>query len=209
MRVLHDWEHGSVASSDVPPHRSGRVDNAVQWLVPLGRRYGYAAMLSLAAGYTLAIGLLARQGAMPVPAPFLRIPDESYYLWSTWFIGLVLLAGWLLAAAAMHLSAHALGGTGTFEDLAPTLGMAIAVASTTTLLPDLLMGILGNYGGEWTAAWYGRTLITGYLTVYVALFLMLFPAVVRAVYGLRSWRAIASGSSAFFLYQAFLFIFVR
>jgi hypothetical protein len=87
-----------------------RLVRPVEWLAgPVGRRYGYAGMLSLAGGYTLAIVLLARQGAMPVPAPFLRIPDESYYLWSAWFIGPVLLAGWLVAAAAMQLSARALG----------------------------------------------------------------------------------------------------
>lgn len=209
MATRQQGQDRSTARAGAPAPLSNRVLGATRTLLgPAGRRYGYAAMLALAASYTLVIALLARQGAMPTPAPFLRIPDEDYYLWSVWFIGPVLIAGWLLAAASMHLLACWLGGEGSFDALAPTLGTVIAVASTATLIPDLIMGFLGIYGGEWTLAWYGRLLIIGWLTLYVALFVVLFPATVRALYGLRGWRAGAAGLGAFALYQTFLFVFV-
>jgi hypothetical protein len=175
-----------------------------------GRRWrGTVAMLALAGGYTLAVSLLAQQGATPVPSPFLRIPDETYYWWSMVFIGPVLLAGWLLAAAMVQLWGRTVGGIGAFEDLASVLGLVIAGASLATLLPDLVMGTLGIYGGTWTTTWYGRGLILGWLSLYLTLFLIGFPAATRVVHRLPTRQAALIGGCGFVVYQGFIFLFIR
>lgn len=195
-----------------PAHRGSprRVTSILRGVRdPDARRFGYGAMVALAGGYTLAIALLARQGATPIPAPFLRIPDEIYYLWAIAFTGPALLAGWLLATAVMQLTARVAGGTGAFEDLAGAIGVVTAIASLATLIPDLVMGGLGIYGGAWTTTWPGQVLINGWLTLYVVLFLVWLPTAVRAVHGLSRGRAAVVGAGGFVSYQGFIFIFVR
>lgn len=189
--------------ASTPKVRAGLLD----W--PVKRRAGYLAMTTIACAYTVVFGLMALHGLDPVPDPWLRIPADRYYLWSVAFSGPALLAGWLLAAATMQLWARTLGGEGAFEDLAATLGVATALATLATLIPDLAMNVLGIYGDPWTKTWWGWTLAIGWMTAYVVLFLVGYPRAVRAVHGLSRARAALVGVSGFLLYQGFIFIFIR
>lgn len=185
----------------------GRVSSLLDW--PVKRRSGYLAMLAIASAYTVVCGLLAWRGVDPVPGPWLRIPAESYYLWALLFYGAALLAGWLLAAAVMQLWARALDGVGVFEDLVATLGMATALATLPTLVPDLVTNLFGIYDGPWSKSWWGWSLAIGWMTAYLVLFLTLYPRAVRAVHGLNRRRSLFVGLGGFVLYQGFIFIFIR
>lgn len=166
-------------------------------------------MLALASAYTVVCALLAWRGVDPVPAPWVAIPADSYYLWAIVFYGPALLAGWLLAAAVIQLWARALGGTGAFEDLVPALGLATALATLATLIPDLVMNVLGVYDGPWSKTWWGWSLAIGWMTAYVVLFFVLYPRAVRAVHGLTRARAVLVGVGGFVVYQGFIFVFIR
>jgi hypothetical protein len=195
-------EHPALA-----PKARGRISSLLAW--PVKRRSGYLAMLAIASAYTVVCALLAWRGVDPVPGPWLRIPAESYYLWALLFYGATLLAGWLLAAAVMQLWARALGGVGAFEDLVATLGMATALATLPTLVPDLVTNLLGIYDGPWSKTWWGWSLAIGWMTAYLVLFLTLYPRAVRAVHGLNRRRSLFVGLGGFVLYQGFIFVFIR
>ena len=107
---------------------------------------------------------MAGHGLEPVPDPWVRIPSDRYYSWLILFGGVTLMAGWLLAAAVGQLCGRALGGRGQFEDLAASLGLTTALATLTTLVPDLVMNVLGIYGSPWSKTWWGWTLAVGWMS---------------------------------------------
>jgi hypothetical protein len=184
---------------------------------PARLRRGLLALAALAVAYMACILLLAIGGARPGTDPWLAIPLDTYFYWEALFIGPVIFAGGMLAAAAIHLTARAVGGRGEFDDGMALVGTATAIASLATLVPDTIIGALLCAGVIEAAAWMdGVThpsptlaFVWSYLFLYVAAFLALYPAVARVAYGLRGVRAVLTGVTGFAVYQAFLYIFVR
>jgi peptidoglycan/LPS O-acetylase OafA/YrhL len=117
----------------------------------------------------------------------------------------------------MYLLGRAGGGTGTFDDTLARLGPAVAVCTAFTLVPDLVIGALLNFGLMAPEDWlYGVThptltlaLVWTYLLAYLVAFLVAFPLVVRRVHRLRWPVALAVGWACFAVYQGFLLVFVR
>jgi hypothetical protein len=179
---------------------------------------GLAWLAGTGLGYAACILLLAAGGDVPGDmAPWLAIPRDAYFWWEAAFIGPVVVAGGLLAAAGVYLLGRAAGGTGTFDDTLALLGPAIAVCTTFTLVPDLVIGILLNSGAMSPQRWMADVthpsatlgLVWTYLTLYLVAFLVAFPYATAAVHRLGRWRSVAVGWAGFAIYQGFLFIFVR
>jgi Yip1-like protein len=175
------------------------------------RRGGaFAAVMlgTVAVLYSLVEWLLYREHVTPVPAPFLSIPAHSYYAWATLFCAPAIFGGWLLAGGAMQLVSRAVGGRGSFEELATALAWPTGTATWFALLPDLTTSALGVYEAFGKTAW-GHVSQVLFLSLYVVAFGVLYASAVRAVHRV-GWRsAIAVGPGGFALYQGFIFLFVR
>jgi hypothetical protein len=162
----------------------------------------------MAIGYSLVEWFLYRERFDPIPAPFLRIPNDSYYAWATLFGAPTIIGGWLVASALIQLIPRAAGGSGRFEDLATALAWATGVATVFSLLPDLATSAFGVYGA------YGRQPISHvtqliFLSLYLLAFLVLYSSSIRVVHALR-WRlASVIGVGGFLVYQTFIFLFLR
>ncbi|MDH3397630.1 MAG: YIP1 family protein [Acidimicrobiia bacterium] len=176
--------------------------------VPSGWRRGLTLMALMALAYTVVDVQLAFNGVAPIPDPFLRIPAGEYYKWAALFYGAAILAGWLLATGVMQLAARAAGGVGEFESLVAATGLATAVATLPTLIPDLITSTSGIYD-TWATSGLSTALPWLYMALYVFLFLVYYPLAVAAVHDVSRGRAIVIGLTGYLLYQGFIFIFIR
>jgi hypothetical protein len=117
----------------------------------------------------------------------------------------------------MYLLARAGRGTGSFDDTLALLGPAVALCTTVTLVPDLIIGGLLNTGviapDVWmrdiTSPTVTLALVWAYLVAYVVAFLVVFPVVARAAHGLPWRHALPLGWATFAIYQGVLLVFVR
>ncbi len=167
--------------------------------------------------YAVCLLLLAFGGVAPGLAPWLAIPSDVYFYWEATFIAPVIVLAAMLAAAVLHLVARALGGRGEFDDVMALVGVATAVASLTTLVPDTLVGLLLCARVLDPDAWMHAivrpsptlAIVWVYLSLYAIAFAVAYPAIARVVHGLRGGRALLAGWTAFVVYQALLFVFVR
>ena len=180
-------------------------------------RRGALAMLAMALAYNIVAIFLAVLHGIPSPAPFLAIPADRYFVWAAIFYTPALLAGWVLAAAVAQIVARRLGGSGSFEDTLALLGHATALATLPALVPDLVITFVQVAGWMDYAPWYASVhgggiwfwIVWAYLILYLAAFLVLYPAALRAVHSLSRQRAAVAGTIAFFVYQGFILIFIR
>ncbi len=78
-------------------------------------------------------------GAMDGFAPFLRIPNDQYYLWEAIFIVPVSLGGWIMIAGIVQLVARQFGGYGDFERTVALLGWTNVVIIPVSLLPEFIV----------------------------------------------------------------------
>lgn len=179
-------------------------------------RLGRAAILLLAAGYTIAIAVLWIAGArMTIPA-WLPIPDEQYYLVETFFIGPLTIVLWFVAGWVGHQSARRVGGRGALGVTLALLAFAIATSSLATLLPDLITGALFLIGAlpqerwlEMTSSGFWQGVVIGYLSLYVIGFAVLFPIAIRVGEGVSRRAAWVIGWLCFAVYQVPYLIVVR
>ncbi|HVN11615.1 MAG TPA: hypothetical protein VMT69_05955 [Kineosporiaceae bacterium] len=206
-------EAGRAAAPGVLTRRAERLLRS-----PTRVRRGVLWLFATGAGYAAVIAVLAWGGDRPGSfAPWLRIPDETYFWWEAVFIGPVIVAGGLLAATVVYLLARTAGGGGGFDDTLALTGPAVAFGTAFTLVPDLVVGLLLVTHVLDVEAWMtGITtasltlaLVWAYQLAYVAAFLVAFALVVRTAHGLpRRWAALV-GLTGFVLYQGFLFVFIR
>ncbi|HZP19806.1 MAG TPA: YIP1 family protein [Bauldia sp.] len=183
---------------------------------PRRLRIAWQAMLAMSFAYALVSVFLAGLHGIPW-TPFLRIPDDSYYFWASFFYVPVLMLGWVFGAAILHLSARGLGGTGSFEDTLALAGVATALATLSSLVPDLLITGAQITGLADYAAWYASVQGGGfwfvatwtYLTLYLVLFLWFYARVVAAAHGLAGYRLAVATLAGFAAYQGFILIFIR
>lgn len=201
-----------------PPFQSASPVAAFTRLAAHPRRMaiGLAAMLVMSGAYTLVCVFLALLHGLPW-VPWLRIPDETYYYWTSFVYAPTLLVGWVLAAALLQIFGRLLGGAGSFEATLAVSGVATAVATLGTLVPDLVVTSVQMAGwmdyGAWLASVRGggvwAWITWAYLVLYLVLFCVLYPAAVIAVHRLPPIRAALAGLAAFAVYQAFLFLVIR
>ena len=175
---------------------------------PAGWKRGLTLMVLMALAYTVTDVMLALGKVDPIPEPFLRIPTDQYYWWAAIFYGATFLAAWLLATAAMQLTARATGGTGDFEDLIAATGLATVVATLPTLIPDFVTSALVIYD-TWATSGLLQIVPWIYIALYNVLFLIFYPWTVAVVHRLPRNRSIPIGVAGFVVYQGFLFIFIR
>lgn len=189
-----------------------------RWLArPRRLRDGLLVLAAYSAGYAVCLLLLALGGVAPGLAPWLAIPEDVYFFWESAFIAPVIVLAAVLAAGVLHLVARALGGRGDFDDTMALVGVTTAIASLTTLVPDTVVGLLLCAKALDPGAWMHAivrpsptlAIIWVYLSLYMIAFAVAYPAIARVVHGLRGGRALCAGWTAFVVYQAFLFVFVR
>jgi hypothetical protein len=176
-----------------------------------------AAMVAMALLYSFVPVFLAILDGIPYPEPFLRIPDDRYFYWASYFYVPVLLLGWVFGSAVLQLTARWLGGSGSFEATFALTGFATAAASLAALLPDLAITLVQVVGlmeyREWFASVHGggawMYIVWAYLILYLALFLVFFAVTAEVVHRLPWRRAAIAGTVGFAAYQGFILIFIR
>jgi Yip1 domain len=170
-----------------------------------GRRTAGAALLLVAAGYSLVELFLYLAEWTPIPGPALRIPTGEFYAWAAVLCTPSMLGAWLLATALMQLLARWAGGRGAFERLAAATALATAVGTSASMIPDLVtssLGIYDNLHGTWVAL--ASNLI--FLPLQVALLIGLYAAALRTLHRLSRSRAAAIAVSGYLTYQGLLFL---
>lgn len=180
-------------------------------------RNAYALVAAVAIGYSLVAFELARANALPMPDPFLRIPDEQYFQWGGWFYAPVIVGAWLLTSAVIFALGRGLGVTAPFERLLPATALAVGLGTLGTLVPDLvtsplrMVGVIHEPSWERSIAelggWFWFTWAT--LAVYITIFVIAFPVAVRRALGLRWRSAVPLGVIGFAVFQGFEYIFIR
>lgn len=108
---------------------------------------GIRNVLAIAVLYELAILLWALGSDGVTLPPFLRIPEEKYYLYELIFLIPMFIVNWLLASGIAYVTSMALGGDGSFDALLGGFGISMAISFYFSLIPDYLQGIL------WTTGW--------------------------------------------------------
>jgi len=177
---------------------------------------GFKAMLLIGLLYTATVAALAASGALPAAPPFLRIAEMNYYFYEIFFALPVFLAGWVFAAGfAVLISGRGTGGGG-FEDTLAAFGLAIAVPSFVTWLPETVFaGYLLSGGSQ--AAFMDRTaepgfwqaFIWGYQIVFFVWMVSLLAVAVAASRRVRWPRAILTAILTGFVFLAFVAVFIR
>lgn len=179
---------------------------------------GTLALLSNAALYTIVYVLLVMGGGRPSAfPPWLAIDPEVYYRWNTFLLAPSMVASWVLASAAVHFLARALGGKGTFEATLAVLGFGTALASWWTLLHDLVTAGLGAFHVIDQRAYEDglsgdtpfRALLWALMAGYLVAFVVLFGEGATAAHGIPRRRALVVGLVGFVVYQGVFFVFNR
>jgi hypothetical protein len=180
-----------------------------------GVAYG---LLGVAAvGYSAVALLLSIAGALPMPTPYLRIPDADYFATGAYFYAPVIVAAWLLASSVMYVSAEVMRSKPEFDELLTPTAFATGLGTLGTLTPDLVTSFLRALRvideRAWEAsiaqhgAWFIFTWVT--LTTYLLLFLIGYPLAVRQATGLAWPKAIATGVVGFLVFQGVEYVFIR
>jgi hypothetical protein len=182
-------------------------------------RWGLYGVGITAVTYLLVYWFLAHNGGRPDAfMPWLAIDPAVYYRYNLYLVVPGLLLAWVAAAGFTQLAARALGGHGTFENSAGTLGLGIGVASWATGLHDVVTTCLGYVGVIDQRAYEdamntlgapANVLIWSLMLVYLVWFVALFAAGVRAAHGLGRGRSIVAGAVGFAVYQLVFLIFNR
>jgi hypothetical protein len=181
-------------------------------------RVGLLYLAGTGAAYAACILILAAGGDRPGDlTPWLRIGSDAYFWWEAAFLAPVIVGSGLLATVCMYVFARAARGTGGFDDTLAFLGRAVAVCTTVTLVPDLIIGALLNTGVIAPEVWMRDitrpsvtlALVWTYLLAYVVAFLVAFPRVASAAHRLPWRSAVPVGWATFAIYQGVLLVFVR
>ena len=169
-------------------------------------------------GYTLLyIFLTIADGAPSSFTPWLNIPKDIYYSVNRFLLAPGMFLAWISAAGVIQLRGHLRGGSGSFEQILATTGLAIGVAMWGALLHDLPMSFLSAVGAidarahevAMNSATIWRTLLWTFYALYGLAFFVLFTVAVRVAKQL-SWRmSFVIGSLGFIVFQLVFLIFNR
>ena len=171
-----------------------------------------------AVGYSVVALELSLARALPMPEPYLRIADASYFFWGTFFYAPTIIAAWPLASCVIYLVCQTFGSKPAFDQLLTTVACATGIGTLGTLIPDLVTSSLRALGvideASWEASiaaarggWFVFTWVT--LVVYVALFAAGYPLAVRRASRLSWGRSIVVAWIGFVAFQGFEYVFIR
>jgi hypothetical protein len=176
-------------------------------------RLAYGLLGLAAVGYSVGVALpLSIAGALPMPDPYLRIPNADYFFWGTFFYAPVIVAAWMLASAVMFLLSRA-----DFGSLLRLTAFATGLGTLGTLLSDLVtspmraVGVINEQAWEQSITSQGGwfVFIWAWMVLYLVLFVVAYPLAVR-VASRASWpKAMAIGVIGFAVFQGFEYIFIR
>jgi hypothetical protein len=177
----------------------------------------YGPLSVAAGGYALVALLLALADARAMPEPYLRIDADGYFRWGAVFYAPVIVAAWLLACDVVYVFALGLGRRPPFPRILTAMAAAVGIGTLGTLVPDLVTSPLRAMGIISESSWeHSITAHTGWfvfswctIVVYLLLFCVSFPWAVRRATGMRGWRAVAVGLTAFAVFQGFEYLFIR
>jgi hypothetical protein len=197
-----------------------RPRRALEALLTAPKRGQYAALAVALTGiaYGLVYFFLARNGGRPtVFHPWLAIPAESYYRFNQYVIVPSILLAWVSAAGFTHLTARALGGTGSYEDTLIVLGFGLSLASWWTGVHDVVTTGLGFFGVLDQRAYEDamssptpfRTMLWILMAGYATWFLLMFTRGVGAAHRLPVGRSATAGLVGFVVYQLLFVVFNR
>lgn len=196
-----------------------RPRQAMELLLSDPRRLGlsFRAVGQVALLYAVAIFLIhLGDGVSLIPA-WLALPEDELFLWESLFVGPVTIGCWLLSAAVVQVLARAAGGHGSFEDTLAALGLAVAVPTYISGVPDLLSGLARALGWVDPAAWadaIGRLspesiVLWTYMSLYLIVLVALFLRAVSAAHRLGPLVGVAVGIAGVVVYQGVYFVFIR
>lgn len=182
------------------------------------RRNAYGVLAFAAIGYSVGVALpLSVAHALPMPDPYLRIPNADYFFWGTFFYAPVIIAAWLIASSVMYVLARAFRSPVDFGELLRLSAFASGLGTLGTLLSDLVTSPLRAFGVINEQLWEASVANQGgwffflwaWMLLYVTLFLFGYPIAVRLASGLPWARAVATGVIGFVVFQGFEIVFIR
>ena len=181
-------------------------------------RNAYGVLAFAAIGYSVGVALpLSVAQALPMPDPYLRIPNADYFFWGTFFYAPVIIAAWLIASSVMYVLARAFRSPVDFGELLRLSAFASGLGTLGTLLPDLVtspmraIGVIDEQAWETSVTSQGGwfVFLWGWMLLYLALFLICYPIAARIATRLSWVRAITIGVIGFTVFQGFEYIFIR
>lgn len=177
----------------------------------------YPLMAAAAVGYSLVAFELALAQALPMPAPFVRIPDAEYFYWATFFYAPVIVGAWLLASSAIYVICGLIDMRPAFDRLLAAIALATGLGTLGTLIPDLITsplratGVIDESAWELSIAtqgpWFFFTWAT--LVTYLLLFVIGYSFAVKLATSSKWPGAIAVGLAGFVVFQGFEYVFIR
>jgi hypothetical protein len=190
----------------------------VAWFRSANRPSVAYPLLGVAAvGYAVVALLLSLAGALPMPTPYLRIPDADYFAAGAYFYAPVIVAAWLLGSSVMYVVAWMLRSKPQFDDLLTRAAFATGLGTLGTLIPDLVtsplraVGVIDERVWEASIAQHGGWFVFSWvaLSTYLLLFLVGYPLAVRQATTLEWHKSIAIGVLGFVVFQSFEYVFIR
>jgi hypothetical protein len=177
----------------------------------------YPLMAGAAVGYSLVAFELALAHALPMPAPFLRIPDAEYFYWATFFYAPVIVGAWLLASSAIYVICRLLDMKPAFDQLLVAIALATGLGTLGTLIPDLITsplrttGVIDEHTWELSIATQGPWFVFTWATLitYLLLFVIGYSFAVKVATSARWPRATTVGLAGFVVFQGFEYVFIR
>jgi hypothetical protein len=198
----------------VKPERGLR--NIIQQ--PGARKFALICVSSTAALYTLMYVFLTVADASPsVFTPWLNISKENYYYYNQFLVAPSLFLCWIVASGFIQSMSYAFNGRGAFKNTLSLTGVSISIAMWPTLVHDLSTSFLSaiyvmdaqehELAMNTPTVW--RTLLWICVSIYLALFLILFTKTVKVTQKIGSTQSALIGVSAFIVFQIVFLIFNR
>jgi len=168
--------------------------------------------------YTLMyVFLTIGNGAPSVFTPWLNIPKEDYYAVNRFLLAPSMIISWLVVTALIQILSRLFKGTGSFEQTLSVIALSISISMWGGLIHDLPMSFLSATGVidarqheiAMNSPTIFRTLLWISYSIYLVLFLVLFPLSVKVVHKLNVMKSILIGIFAFAVFQLIFLIFNR
>ncbi len=154
---------------------SGLIDNPHRFQI------GFFGVLALGILYAATAFLRYARGMLPLTAPFVRLPLETYYLYEGFFNLPVALAGWVLMGSGIYLTIPQ--REHSYRDLLGVIGLPYGVLALPLMwLPETIAAIAGPciWNTNWWIAMTPVRVAVGTLWLYIVC-----AFAIREFYGLR------------------------
>lgn len=179
---------------------------------------GFWAAMVPALGYTLFYVMASVAGGAPSSfRPWLSLPLEHYFSYAVFLSVPGYLLAILFSSALTYLLCRALRVDVTFDALVMVLGVAVGVATWSSMLHDLIdsfLAVIGIIDMRWyerqlNEPTFWRALLLGLYAVYFVWIGALLTLGIRAVTSLRGLPAVLCSLVTLVAFQAVLLLFIR